>query len=80
MAHVLFFGRLRDIAGAGEIAVEDTRSLSALRARLAAENAALGDALAAPGVIVAVDKAIRHDDAALTDDSEVAFMRPLSGG
>jgi sulfur-carrier protein len=79
VARVLFFGRLRDMAGAAEIELEGG-SLSELRARLGVDNAALGEALSAPGVSVAVDKVVRRDDARLTPASEVAFMPPLSGG
>lgn len=79
MARVLFLGRLRDVAGAREIEIAAS-SLSALRHSLARDNAALAEALAAPGVLIAVDKAVQRGDVALNDASEVAFMPPLSGG
>lgn len=79
MARVLLFGRLSDIAGWRERAFESP-SIASLRARLATEDAALGEALGAPGVQVALDQAIVRGDAALTDRSEVAFLPPMSGG
>ena len=81
MARVLLFGPLRDLAGWSERAVEPKpATLSALKAALAAEDPALGQALAGPGVQAAVDKALVRGDAALAPDAEVAFLPPMSGG
>ncbi|HEX4197294.1 MAG TPA: MoaD/ThiS family protein [Caulobacteraceae bacterium] len=81
MARVLLFGRLRDVAGWRERTVDPApASLSALKALLAAEDAALGEALAGPGVQAAVDKALVRGDTALAAESEVAFLSPMSGG
>lgn len=79
MARVLLFGPLRDLAGwrEREIAVD---ALSALRDVLADEDARLGEALAGPGVQVAVDQAVVRGDVGLTARSEVAFLPPMSGG
>lgn len=79
MAKVLLFGRLRDVAGWRERDLEQP-SLFSLRDALAAEDAALGEALIAPGVQAAVDKVLARGDAALTAASEVAFLPPMSGG
>ncbi len=79
MARVLLFGRLADVAGWRERAVA-ADSLSALRAALTNADAALGEALAGPGVQAAVDKTITRGEAALTAASEVAFLPPMSGG
>ncbi len=76
MARVLLFGRLADQAGWRDRMVE-AGDLSALREVLSAE---LGDALTAPGVQVAVDKAIVRGDATLSATTEVAFLPPMSGG
>ena len=67
MARVLLFGPLRDLAGWRE------RELSA-------EDPRLAEALAAPGVQVALDQAIVRGDAALAPAAEVAFLPPMSGG
>ncbi|MDR6623910.1 MoaD/ThiS family protein [Caulobacter segnis] len=79
MARVLLFGRLADQAGWRErlIAADD---LGALRAVLAGENPRLGEALVAPGVQVAVDKALVRGEALLSPQTEVAFLPPMSGG
>ena len=79
MARVLLFGRLADIAGWREREVE-APSLAALRTLLSGEDEALADALAGPGVQVALDQAILRGDAALSARSEVAFLPPMSGG
>ncbi len=79
MARVLLFGRLADQAGWREREVE-AGSLSALRASIANDDAALAEALAGPGVQVAVDKALVRGEAALAAATEVAFLPPMSGG
>ena len=79
MARVLLFGRLGDLAGWREREMA-CASISDLRARLAGEDAVLGEALAGPGVQVALDQAILRGDAALAAGSEVAFLPPMSGG
>jgi len=79
LARVLLFGPLRDLAGwrEREVAAAD---LGELRARLAGEDAALGEAIAAPGVQVALDQAIVRGEVALAPTAEVAFLPPMSGG
>ncbi|UAL10768.1 MoaD/ThiS family protein [Caulobacter segnis] len=79
MARVLLFGRLADQAGWRDRRIE-AGDLSALRAALAADDPDLGEALAGPGVQVAIDKAIVRGEAALTAATEVAFLPPMSGG
>ena len=80
MARVLLFGPLRDLAGWRERQVDGAASIAALRALLAAEDAALGAALAGPGVQVALDQAIVKGDRPLAPGAEVAFLPPMSGG
>jgi molybdopterin synthase sulfur carrier subunit len=78
---VLLFGRLADVAGWRECAVEPpAATLSALTALLAQTDPGLGAALAGKGVQAAVDKAIVRGDAALAAGAEVAFLPPMSGG
>ena len=78
---VLFFGRLRDVAGAGELSLAAPLStLADLHAHLARDNAALGEALAGPGIRVAIDQAFVTGDADFGPNAEIAFMPPLSGG
>ena len=79
MARVLLFGPLRDLAGWRERELP-AASLAELRRALGAEDAALGAALAGPGVQVALDQAIVRGDAPLAAATEVAFLPPMSGG
>jgi molybdopterin synthase sulfur carrier subunit len=79
MARVLLFGRLADQAGWRDRTVE-AGSIADLRRALADDDAALGEALAGPGVQVAVDKAIVRGEAVLAAGTEVAFLPPMSGG
>jgi molybdopterin synthase sulfur carrier subunit len=81
MARVLLFGRLRDLAGWRERPLEPPpATLSALRAQIAAEDPALGEALAAAGVQACVDKALVRGDLVLAPGMEIAFLPPMSGG
>ena len=79
MARVLLFGRLSDVAGWRERDI-DSASLGALRDLLAGEDEGLANALAAPGVQIALDQTIVRGDATLSARSEVAFLPPMSGG
>ena len=79
MARVLLFGRLSDLAGWREREIESP-FLSALKTRLSDDDPRLGEALAAPGVQVAVDQMIVRGDTALNATAEVAFLPPMSGG
>ena len=81
MVRVLLCGRLRDGAGWRERAIDPTpATLFALKNRLATEDLALGEALAAAGVQAAVDRALVRGDIALAAGAEVAFLSPMSGG
>lgn len=79
MARVLLFGRFSDLAGWRDREIESL-FLSVLRTKLAQEDAALGEALAGPGVQVALDQVIVRGDAPLNAKTEVAFLPPMSGG
>ncbi|MEZ5995608.1 MAG: molybdopterin converting factor subunit 1 [Hyphomonadaceae bacterium] len=83
MTQILFFGALRDAAGAPERAVNFPASISTvaeLRAWLSSQDAALGEALSAPGIQTAVDQTLARDDTSISGASEIAFMSPMSGG
>ena len=82
MARVLLFGRLSDVAGwrSRELEAGSIAALTALTALLSDEDADLAEALARPGVQVALDQEIVRGDAALTARSEVAYLPPMSGG
>jgi molybdopterin synthase sulfur carrier subunit len=81
MAKVVLLGRLRDVAGWRERAIDPAPpTLDALRAWLTEEDAALGEALAGRGVQAAVNKTLTRGDVALDPDDEIAFLPPMSGG
>jgi len=81
MVRVLLFGRLRDVAGWRERAVDPApATLFTLKTLLAADDLALGEALAGAGVQAAVDKVLVRGDMALAAGAEVAFLSPMSGG
>jgi len=78
---VLLLCRLADLAGWRERTFDPAPvNLTALKALLAAEDAALGEALGGRSVQVAVDKTIVRGDTALASAVEVAFLPPMSGG
>ena len=78
---VLLFGRLSDLAGWRERVFEPApASLAALKAIIAATDAALAEAINGPGVQTAIDRIIVRGDACLAAGAEVAFLPPMSGG
>lgn len=78
---ILLFGRLRDLAGGGELTLPTSPpTLGELRQALALLNPALAAALADSSVRVAVDRRFVAEGAALEGAQEVAFMPPMSGG
>ena len=81
MAKVVLLGRLRDIAGWRERAIDPApATLAALRDLLSREDAALGEALAGRGVQAAVNKTLARGEMTLQSGDEVAFLPPMSGG
>jgi molybdopterin synthase sulfur carrier subunit len=81
MIRVLLFGRLRDVAGWRESAIEAAPStLSDLKGVIAERWPELAEALAGPGIQAAIDRAVVRGDAPLAAGAEVAFMPPMSGG
>jgi molybdopterin converting factor subunit 1 len=83
-ARALFFGRLAELAGARELtlAIPEGASAGALAAELFEGRPGLAEALALPGVRVAINQAIAREgfSAPVADGDEVAFMPPMSGG
>lgn len=84
MTRLLFFGRLRDVAGHAEREVNlppDVATVAQLRIFLGASDSALGEAISARGVRVAINQNFCVDDQASVEGAhEIAFMSPLSGG
>ena len=79
---VLLFGRLRDIAGAGELTPPaGCALLSDLRRWIAHEHPDLAQALDEASIRVAIDrKIIQSSEPDLRAAEEIAFMPPMSGG
>ena len=84
MTQLLFFGRLRDIAGYSAIIRDLPASVSTvadLRAWMRDEDPLLGGAISAPEVRIAVNQAICvNEQECIRGAYEIAFMPPLSGG
>lgn len=82
MARVAFYGRLAEVAWREPRAVEvpvEVATVGALRAWLPRFVPALVGELG-PTVRAALGDAIVGDDAAITSDSDIAFLPPVSGG
>lgn len=79
---VRFFASLREAVGRECMAVDvEPPTVDALRDSLARRlSPAAQAALTAPGVRVAVNRAIAHGAASLDVGDEVAFLPPVTGG
>jgi molybdopterin converting factor subunit 1 len=77
---VLLFARARELAGAGEVAVElpAGATVADLRAALAAAHPTLGDVLARSAV--AVDEEFAEDGTMIGEGEVAAVIPPVSGG
>lgn len=83
MANLLFFGRLGDIAGATERRMAlpaGAMTVDALIDLVEADDSILAEALREPSVRIAVNGEILNGVGAVSNDDEVAFMPPFSGG
>lgn len=84
MTRLLFFGRLRDVAGFAERDIDlppEIATVSDLRAFLSAIDPELGEAMSARGARVAIDQNFCLNDLeSVHGAGEIAFMSPLSGG
>ena len=81
MARLLFFGKLADVAGERlrEVSVQGG-TIDSLVSSLAADDAVLGAALNEKSVRYVVNEAIVGRDTVISDDDEIAFLPPVSGG
>ncbi len=80
MITVRLFAILREKAGAGELRVENSPSVSELLLQVSREYPALRDILSCKAVMVSVNHEFVKFDARLKDGDEVALMPPFSGG
>lgn len=77
--NLVFLGRLEDLAGGGSRSVPALPSLAAV---LECLEAGLREALAAPGIKLAINGTLMQRGAVpeLKDGDEIAFLPPVSGG
>lgn len=77
---VLFFGMLRDVAGAREIELEaeSGMTLGGVFRRCAARYPRLAEL--EPSIVLAVNQEFSGRDRAVHDGDEIAFLPPVSGG
>lgn len=82
MAKLLFFGRLGDLAGGIERAIDlsQPHSVRDLIAVLEAGDRLLGGALSGDRVRYALNGAIIGIEALVANGDELAFLPPVSGG
>lgn len=82
MARVLFFGRLRDLAGCAqrEIPLAQGIDVAAFRKMAADGDVALEELLGAPSTRTAINATLIVQPGVVAPDDEVAFMPPFSGG
>lgn len=83
MARILFFGKLADAAGGRSrdfSLAPDTRTIDDLVSALSAGEAALAAAFNETSVRFIVNEMVAPRDAAISDEDEIAFLPPVSGG
>ncbi|CAN5587798.1 molybdopterin converting factor subunit 1 [soil metagenome] len=79
---VKYFASIREAIGqSNEVVTTDAPDLASLRRELVARGGAYADALA-PGkaVRVALQQIMSDESTALSDNAEVAFFPPVTGG
>lgn len=79
MIHLLFFGRLGELAETVPSTIEADTPADILRL-LAMDFPLLTRALSEPQILVSVNRMIVGWDQRLVDGSEVAFLPPVTGG
>ena len=79
MIHLLFFGRLGDLAENVPTTIVAETPAGILRL-LAMDFPLLAVALSEPQILVSVNRMIVGWDQRLVDGSEVAFLPPVTGG
>jgi sulfur-carrier protein len=80
--HIKYFASIREAVGvASETLETDATTLAGLRDELALREGARGTALARGRTVrMALGQVMSDESALLSDDSEVAFFPPVTGG
>jgi molybdopterin synthase sulfur carrier subunit len=74
--NVMLFGRLADVTGSRQVAVQNVQDTNQLLQQLKNKYPALGDL----PYLVAVNEQVISDNTMLADGSAVALLPPYSGG
>jgi molybdopterin synthase sulfur carrier subunit len=83
MMRLLFFGRLKDVAGAAQRSLEPphgVRTAAELIDWIGRDEPTLGEALRSRSVRIAVDAEFVSRETSVAGAKEIAFMPPFSGG
>lgn len=83
MVKILLFGRLAELETEPSFSIELTDSIRTagdVRRFLSEQNHTLGKALSEPQNLMALNQKIISDDAPISEEDELAFLPPVTGG
>lgn len=83
MIKVLFFARIRDQLGTGEVQIpvpEHVNSLLQFTAHLIATHPSFAGIIDQPTVLVAVNQTFAQPSTPVRDGDEIAYFPPVTGG
>lgn len=82
MLQVKFFAMLKGIAGveSKEYDLSASVTVRELKAMILADIPALAEALDSRSMLISINQEIAHDNDTVSNDDEVAFLPPFSGG
>lgn len=83
MARLLFFGKLGDLAGKREIErmlPDGVATIAALIDAISKDDAMLASGLRDKSIRYVINEKVESGDAAISDNDEIAFLPPVSGG
>lgn len=83
MIKVLFFARIRDQVGTGQVEVQLPSSVHTLlqfTAHLIATHPSFGGIIDQPSVLVAINQEFANADNRIQDGDEIAYFPPVTGG
>jgi len=84
MLHIVFFARVKEQLGCGSVELEWSQSLSSLESvkkqLYIRDNGLWGDILSEDNIICAINHTVVNGNAPLSDNDEIAFFPPVTGG